>query len=62
MNFENFYTFDELDMIASIADTYVDGVSITDLLSIAEEATGRAFIGELTDENVQCFIDEWCEQ
>ena len=61
MTFETFYTFDELDAIAAFLSTFEDGATTEEILDAAFEITGREFTSALTEEQAQCFWDEWVD-
>jgi hypothetical protein len=64
MTFETFYTFDELDAIATVIntdETFVDGITTKGLEELAFEITGRCYEG-LTDTEAQNFVWEWCDE
>ena len=64
MTFETFYTFDELDAIATMVNTdkaFVDGITAKELEKAAFTITGRRY-NNLTDTEAQNFIWGWCEE
>jgi hypothetical protein len=64
MTFETFYTFDELDTIATVVNTdeaFVDGITTEELEEVAFTITGRRY-NNLTDTEAQNFVWGWCDE
>ena len=64
MTFETFYTFDELDTIATAINTneaFADGITTEELAELAFTITGHRY-NNLTDTEAQNFVWDWCDE